>query len=422
MNNAEATAGDQPVTEGMAAPMDEEKTSWKAYLVLFGCMMGVSFNLITLFNGTMTVFINPLSEEGGWSRGQVSLGLSTGMLALLICNPFAGRLADRVSPALLITIGAPLLGLAIASLGLIPLSYPLFLLTCAFVGATGALTYTPIYYIVVTRWFRRRLGLALGITASGHGIGLMAAPVVTQALSAELGWRNTYVAIGIISVVAVLLLRLLLIRDRHDTWTPPARAEAADGAGAPANWRSFIFWRLAFIYFLVGLAINGAFVHLMPMLTDQGMAPEAAAAVVSAMGIGSLLARPTAGFLLDYIDTGLLGALTFLTGATGIFLIVTGWEAAFVPGVFMIGVALGAEADVLAYLVRRIFGLDNFGANMGLITSVFLLGVLIGPALNGGLYDALGSYTLGMSLFVGLLVIAAALHIGLTWRRSRFVA
>jgi len=96
--------------------MDFESADWRTYWVLFGCMLGVSFNLITLFNGTMTVFIGPLSEEGGWSRAQVTLGLSVGMLALMLCNPFASRMADKLGPAKTITIGAPMLGAAVALL------------------------------------------------------------------------------------------------------------------------------------------------------------------------------------------------------------------------------------------------------------------------------------------------------------------
>lgn len=391
-------------------PRPEGAIPWRAILVLMGCTVAVAFNVVTVFNGTMTVFIGPLSAESGWSRGQISLGLAACMLALLLLNPVVGRFADKVGPARVILLGAPVLGLAIAALGWMPLNYPLFLAGCTLVGVAGTLTYHTLYYMLMTRWFDRRLGLALGITASGTGVGFMAAPIAAQALITEFGWRGAYVSIGVITTVVVVAASLLLIRDRPKAFSAQEPHDGPTGAA----WRSLTFLRLALIYFLTGMAINGTMVHVMPFLTDRGTSPADAAAMASVVGIGVLLARLGAGLLLDYVDTGRLGAACFIVGAAGMALLVAGPPETLIVGMVLIGVSLGAEGDVLAYVTRRLFGGQGYGANISLMTSSFLTGVLIGPPLNGLVYDLTGAYTLSLSAFTAIMLFAAILHFGVT--------
>jgi MFS family permease len=398
-----------------SAPLVREPASPQALVVLFGCTVAVVFNIATLFNGTLTAFIKPVADDTGWSRGEISLGLSAAMLPLLLLNPLVGHIADRFGPRRVIATGAPLFALALASLAWIPPIYPLFLACCALVGMSGALTYNTVYYAIIARWFDGRLGLALGVTAAGTGAGLMIAPIAAQTLISELGWRGAYMALGAASAAVVLPLSLLLIRD------PPRRAvqaKAEAGGRGRVALRSLTFWRLALTYFLTGLAINATVVHLMPLLTDRGMPVASAALLASNLGLGVLLARLAAGFLLDYVDAGLLGGTCFLLAAGGIAMLVLPIpEPMLLLAVLLVGAALGAEGDVLSYVTRRVFGSEGYGVTVSLMTSAFLAGVLLGPLVNGGAFDATGSYRASMSGFVVLALFAAALHAGVTWRR-----
>lgn len=401
----------------LGGPMNEasckvEPAGKQAILVLLGCTIAVTFGVASVFNGTISAFIKPLAVDTGWSRAQVSLGLSVAVLTLLVLNPFVGVIGDRFGARRLVILGAPLFGLAVGAVGWLPPNYPLFLAGCALVGATGALTYNTVCYAVVAQWFDRHLGLALGITASGTGIGLMIGPPAAQMFISELGWRAAYPALGALSVAMVLPAALLLIRDH-----PGQRAASAreTSGGARVALRSPTFWRLAFVYFLTGVAINGTVVHLIPLLTDRGISPELAAGLSSYLGIGVLVSRVAAGFLLDHLDAGRLGAICFAIAAIGIgILLVPVPYIALVVAILIVGAALGAEGDVLAYVTRRVFGAESYGATIGMMVSAFLLGVLTGPLINGASFDRFGSYSPAMTGFALAMLIAASIHAGAT--------
>ena len=394
-----------------------EPASWRPILVLIGCTIAITLNVVGIFNGTQTAFINPMSQEAGWSRAQVSLGLSLAMFALLVVNPFVGRFADRFGPRNVIAVGAPVLGIAVAALGWLPSVYPIYLLGCAIVGIAGALTFNPLYYALIAKWFDRRLGLALGTVSAGTGVGLMIAPIAAQALIADLGWRGAYAALGAFSTIIVLALTFLLLRDGPKS----ASTGGEQGRkGAFADLKSVLFWRLAFVYCLAGLAINGTVIHLMPLITDRGISPEVAAGIAAVTGLGVFIARLGIGFILDYADAGLIGAVCFVVGALGIGLLITDIPVPYLAlAVFLMGVALGGEGDLLAFMARRAFGMQNYGVNISVLSSAFLLGVLSGPPLNGLSYDQTGSYATAMIGFVVIMLVAAALHAGATLGRPR---
>jgi MFS transporter, OFA family, oxalate/formate antiporter len=400
------------MTTGTSNPSARgEPLSWRAILVLVGCTGGVVLNVATLFNGTLTVFMKPIGSATGWSRGEISAGLSMAMLPLLLFLPLIGRFSDRIGPRRVVLVGAPLFSLALASLAWISTSYSVFLLVCALVGTAGVLTYNTLYYAIVANWFDRRLGLALGITAGGTGLGLMMAPIAAEALIVTFGWRNAYVILAITAFAVVFPIALLL----QDHPTAPTEIRSVGDAGISGALRSPRFWRLALAYFLTGVAINGTVVHLIPLLTDRGMSGTAAAFMASYLGMGVLVARLGAGFLLDYVDAGLLGGICFLLAATGIGMLafaVSGPLA--IIAVLLVGVALGAEGDVLGYVTRRLFGATAYGTALSLMVTCFLLGVLLGPLAAGASFDLWRSYEPVLFGFVTLSVLASLLHMPVT--------
>lgn len=384
----------------------------RATLVLIGCTMGLFLNIATVFNGSLTAFIVPISTELGWSRAELSLGLSAAMLPLLVLLPWVGRLSDKVGPRRLILIGAPLFAVTLAMFAWIPPIYPLFLLCCVALGVVGTLTYNSLYYALLPRWWDRRLGLALGIASAGTGAGLVVMPIAAQTLISMFEWRGAYLVLAVISAAVVLPVGWLLLRDGAAP-TPAASVKA--GVGALDLLKSARFLRVAATYFLTGLAINGTIVHLMPLLTDRGMNADTAALLASSLGIGVLVARVVSGFILDYFDAGLLGAICFLLAAIGVGMLIVPLPTplAFVAAL-LIGAALGAEGGILSYVTRRVFGAAGYGGAVSLMMSVFLLGVLLGPLVSGFSYDTWGNYQPALSLFVAASVLAALMHIGVT--------
>lgn len=393
-------------------PMSETAApTLRPVLIVIGCALGLCFNIAPIFNGTLTTFIKPIAAESGWTRAEISLGLSMAMGPLLLLLPWIGRLCDRVGPRRVIAAGAPLFSIALACLAWAPPNYPLYLACCALLGIVAAATYNSVFYALLPHFFDRRLGLAVGIVSAGTGLGLMLGPLASQALISAFGWRGAYWALALATSAVVVPASLLLLRD------PPrlATGRPAEGVGTAAAVRSVRFWQIASTYFLTGLAINGTVVHLVPLLTDQGMTPQQAALLASYLGLGVLASRVISGLLLDHLDAGLLGATSFMLAAAGMILLTfTPSPAVSTSAVLLIGAALGAEGGILTYVTRRVFGIQAYGAMVGAMMSAFLAGVLLGPLISGAGYDTAHTYDPVLYGFAALCALASVLHARLT--------
>ena len=382
-------------------------------LVLAGCTIGISVGVSTVIAGSFTVFLKPIADDTGWSRSQVALGLSMVIGCLTLMLPWLGRIADRVGPRRVVIVGAPIAALSIAALGWIPTYYPLFLVCCALIGATGAATHNVIYYALLPRWFDGRLGLAVGVAASGAGIGLFAAPLLAETFISSFGWKGAYVGLGLLIGGVAMPVALFLLRD-----APSQDGRRGGGVSAKEAMRSGRFWLIVGIYFFTSIAINGCVVHLVPLLTDKGIGMSEAAAVYSYLGIAVLVSRLVCGFLLDYLDAGLLGAGCFMAAAFGIYLLTLApSETMAMMAILLLGAAIGAEGDVMSYIVRRLYGVEAYGSVISLVMAFFMAGILGGPLVAGAVFDITGSYDLILYPFATCVVIGGLLHATLTLRR-----
>ena len=389
----------------------QQELSGSNLLVLLGCFVANLVNIATFFSGSFTTFMKPISEETGWTRGEVALGFSVATGSLLLMLPFVGRLSDRVGPRRVLLLGGPLFGLLLASLGLIPPSYPVFLLCCVLLGVAGSTSYSSLLFALIPHFFNRRLGLALGIASSGTGAGLFLAPLLSQSLIASVGWHASYVVLGTISALVFGLSALFLLRD-----SPSQNAHARSGVGAQ-ELRGLRFWGIAASYFLTGMAISGVVVHLVPLRTDRGVTAMSAARLASYLGLAALVSRIISGFLLDIVDAGLLGAGSFVLATAGMILLSLPLdERIALLGILMVGCALGAEGGILSYVTRRVFGIQAYGTLIGSMLSVFLSGVLVGPLISGVIYDRTAGYDLALYAFAACSLLAAIMHAPITLR------
>jgi len=157
-------------------------------------------------------------------------------------------------------------------------------------------------------------------------------------------------------------------------------------------------------------SVHGCLMHLVPLLTDHGVSPQNAALAASLLGAALLLGRVGAGYLLDRFFASAV-ALCFFCGATLGFVLLWGGatgELVFAAA-FLVGLGMGAEGDIIAYLVSRYFGLRAFGEIYGYAFAAFTLGGVVGPLLMGMGFDATGSYRLVLGVFVVTSLIAAGL-------------
>ncbi len=364
------------------------------------------------------VFIEPLSEGLQTGRGAVSLALSIGLLGNLIAGPLIGVLSDRYGARRMILIGVVALAVVLAGFSLVQTVFHLYIASVllVFLGAgTGPITYTRI----IAAWFNKRRGLALGIALIGIGVGGALAPIVSQALIGEYGWKGAYQYLGFIVFVVSFPPLFLLLRDRPpqgQSQDAAAQAtvqhDATEEAGISVRQaiRTKEFWLLAIGFLVVAMGNSGGLVHLPPLLTDAGLTPESAALYAGLMGVGVIIGRAAGGYLLDIFHAPYV-AICFLIGpfiAYSFFLSGIDPSWAFVP-VLLFGIGMGAEFDVIPFLVTRYFGLRKFGVIYGINISTFSIGTGLGPAIMGFGYDHYGNYDTSIMVAMGALIVGSIL-------------
>jgi MFS family permease len=390
---------------------------WIVFFAAIGLFMG--YGPIVTF--TFGVFFKPLSQEFGWSRAQVSLAFSLSLFVMSLVFPLVGRLVDRFGARRVIVPSVFFFGLGLMSFALLSPRlwhlYAIYLLLGIVGGGTAPIPYSN----VLSHWFDKRRGLALGVAMVGLGLGAFIMPFLAQRLIETGGWRWAYVCIGLmVMLVAIPVVALFLKETPHMLGLTPdgepipeattPHAAQKEGMSAREAWRTDTFWILVGAFFLMSASVHGCLIHLVPLLTDSGVTPQTAALATSLLGGALLLGRVGAGYLLDHFFASTV-ALGFFSGAAcGFILFWSGVTGALVfVAAFLVGLGMGAEGDIIAYLVSRYFGLRAFSEIYGYAFAAFTLGGVVGPLLMGIGFDAIGSYRPMLGVFVFATLLAAAL-------------
>jgi MFS family permease len=387
---------------------------WIVFATVCGLIVGGG--AINVF--AFAVFLKPITAELGVGRGMFSSALTLhATLAALSC-PAIGWLVDRWGARRVMIPGLVVYALATASYALIQASpfavtYLLFAVT-GIVGGVG----TPIpYAAVLTQWFDRQRGLALGIGIAGVGLGVALVPQLAAFLIAAFGWRTAYLGLAAAILVIAFVPVAIFLRE-----PPEAAARSPDGAPAVVlpgvatgeAFRSWVFWALGIAFFLDVIAINGTLTHIVALLTDRGIALQAATAALSGTGIALILGRILSGWCLDRLWGPYVAVAFFILPMIGIALLATG-AAGLVPviGAVTLGLGIGAEVDLMAFFASRYFGMRNYAKIYGTMFGIFAFGVGIGPALSGASFDLVRSYTPIFIVYEIMLVISCAIFVRL---------
>ena len=359
------------------------------------------------------VFLKPVSTDLGITRGDLSSAVFLAATSTAIGSPIVGWLLDRFGTRRVMITGIPLFALVVAGFGLMQAKPPFIVpLIFALVGLTGAVQ-TPIpYALVVARWFDRQRGLALGIATAGVGLGTALLPPFLALLIDEFGWRQAYFGLGLSVLVLAWLPVALFVREPSERQSENARengdlGETLPGMTASAAFRRWEFWALTVAFFLGVMAINGTLTHVVPLLTDRGIAASQAAVMFSFAGAAIIGGRILAGWCLDRLWGPYVAILFFAIPMIGIALLGSG-IGGVVPfiGAICCGAGIGAEIDMMAFFVSRYFGIKAYGKIYGVMAMAFNIGTGLGPALSGLSFDRFHSY--------GPIFLAYELALGVT--------
>jgi predicted MFS family arabinose efflux permease len=226
------------------------------------------------------------------------------------------------------------------------------------------------------------------------------------------GWRGAYVGLGALTLAIAVPAIALLVREPPDMRrrSSAAGTAALPGVSAGEALRSFRMWAIAVAAFLVVTTVNGTIGHFVPILNDRGISPGTAAATLSAVGLSTIAGRIIAGYLLDRLFAPYVAAVVFLLPIVSLTLLGAG-VAGNGPllAAITLGVSLGAEVDLVGFLVSRYFGLRTFGEIYGYLFGIFTFGTGLGQYLMGLSYDFTRSYNVTLVVFGLFLVIASGL-------------
>jgi MFS family permease len=398
---------------------DAAKTRvFRGWWVVVVAIVGQCFGLSTVLVYTFGIFAKPLAGAFHASRGSIALGVSLLDVAVTFSAPAVGRIVDRFGARRVIVLSqlalvACLLGLSVAR----PPLWHMYVLY-ALAGATGVATVSVTYARVLANWFDRKRGLALGLASTGIGLGAFIGPSLAQIFIDSFGWRLAYVGLAATTLLIALPVVALFLVERPEQLglqmdgaegheLMEGGASVVSGMTVGEAVRTPTFWLLCGIFFTVGACGNGTGAHVAPLLTDAGESTRSAAFAASMFGFASIFGRVGNGYLVDRFFAPRVIACMFGAATVGVAMLwfgCTGTAAYF--AMFLIGLAIGAESDVMPFLISRYFGMRSMGELFGCAFGSYTLGNAVGRYLIARGFDATGSYQLPMKVATLALLLA----------------
>lgn len=377
--------------------------------VLCGAVAGCTTGVSALLLYTNGLFVDGLHREFGLTRTSFGLGILLATLALAVGNPLAGWAIDRYGVKKPAVLGLLMLALGFASLGLFVSSTPSYLVLQALVAFVAVASGPVAFAKLVGGSFTRHRGVALGITMAGIGLAAAVVPPLLSALIAERGWRAGYFALAAVPLAGALAVALLV---PSGSLHPARVAQASVVAGTGGDWqRSRAFWIMAAASATMSLAFMGLLPHFVPMLMDSGIDAVAAGGIAGTIGLAVISSRLLIGYLLDRLFAPRVAIGVCLIAAAGCLLLLTQGASAATLTAIALGFAVGAELDLLGFLVARYFGLAQFGRVYGWQYAVFVASSGIGPLWVGAVRDATGDYDLTLAISAAGLLAACMMFL-----------
>lgn len=382
-----------------------------------------AFTSLALVNGvafwSMTLFIEPLESEFGWSRAEVSIGFSLSLGLSGLAAPLAGRWIDRRGPRSAIILGASATAATYLLLATTQHLWQWYL----YLSLNGLLRHFVFiipFMALIARWFDRKRSLAAGILAAGLMVGGMVVVPIMRVLIDGLQWQGAFLVAGLATAGIILTLALLIIRDSPaevgtvpDGVAPPegprtGYATVAGGLPLARALRTPLFWALAAGMTFFPLGMVTWISHAAPFYESVGLSPDTAAVLISLSAALAIPPRLLAGHFADRLpklEYGAAGVAALLVASMAILVVDTSVVgiALFFP-LFVLGFATGG-ALFEALLLPRAFGVQHYATILGFVVIIQTVGFIAGPTVAGTIYDATGSYhwvvVMMMGVFLG---------------------
>jgi len=382
-----------------------------------------------------SLFVRPLQADFGWGRGEIMAAFTIFYLVAGVASPFAGRVVDHYGAKKVISIGALIAGLGFVSLSSMNNLWH-FYVSYAIIGVgMAAMGHVP-SSAIVSNWFKKRRGTAIGIMSIGIGAGgFVLAPLVGGYLIPNFDWRFSYLVLAVLTWVLIIPLALLVIKTKPaDMGLYPDGKQAPEamsvteasslttkGVTLQMALATSGFWLIA-VSFLTGLFSQvGVLQHQVPYLEDIGFPVAMASGALGVVGLMSGIGKFGFGWLCDRIPAKYAWSIGLGFQAVSIIILINIEPSSPLTPIWlyaiMIGLGAGSWLPTMSILVSTNFGLAAYGAIYGAVTLFENIGVATGPLMAGYMYDATGNYHWAFIIF--LVLHAVALPTALAVRRPK---
>jgi MFS family permease len=374
----------------MQEPSNDQSPSRYRWLIVTAAAAMLAIAMGQLVNG-LSAFFAPLEQEFGWTRGDIALINTAGLLGLGLGGVALGFLADRLRIRTVALTGAIATGsatiLAARSSSLAEL-YAIFFLAGAFGG--GAL-FAPLFGLV-GGWFRSGAGLAIGIVSAGQAVGQGSIPLLNTMLIQSFGWRDALLLTGSATLLILVLLALLL-REPPASQVVPG-GPAVDAAEPPIRWKISMPLLSAAVLFCCSL-MSVPLVHLMPLIQGCGISAPDAGGAFFVMMLSAIAGRVAFGRLADRF------------GAIPAYFVASAWQTVLVFGFTMLGdlehfyifapiygFGYGGVMTCVLTTLRVLAPADRRSSATGIVLAFAWLGHGVGGYLGGFFFDLTLGYEL----------------------------
>ncbi len=377
---------------------------------------GMIFAGLTVFDEEL---LRVLKEATGEQNllGQLKFRDTITLIGGGLMAPIAGAIADRIGVRPLMVCGLLLLATGnflysrVSGFGDI---YAIHVLLAASIASAGLV----VNVIIVSRWFVRHRGTAMGIAIAGSSLGNASIPQLNTWLIAEYGWQTAFVY-G--SVLPLLLIPMVLFVIREKPQDPGPEAMAGPGGTSaqpvqPVTSMSFseairtpAFWILALIAMTTFYSVLAIMAHLFLHMRGQGFEAQMAASGLGVLFSLGLLGKVLSGFLSDRFGTKPVLLVTLSIMAVGAVMLISTNEFTFWPALTLFGLGWGGLYTLLQVLAGDLFGVQDLGKILGTITILDSFGGGMGPFLTGVMFDNFQSYTIPFAVIAGLVCFAVFL-------------
>jgi OFA family oxalate/formate antiporter-like MFS transporter len=369
------------------------------------------------------IFFKSLQDALGCSRGVISWAMTIHLLVFALTMVPAGWAIDRFNNRMVYSLAAFGVGLPLALCSLVSEPWHLYVLYGLLgvgIGICG-----PSIFTVITRWFTEKRGLALGLASSGAGFGALVVAPLTNALITSYGWRNTFVILGLASVILLFLCAQCIKnppeRAADKTGSVAGTSGDSDQARHPNKLHEMTFRqaiRTREIMFIIAgsaaaqITSRLIVVHIAPHATDIGISTFVAAMALATIGFGSFLGRIVMGFIQDRIGPQHSMIICLTTMGICLFALpfVTS-DVAFLVFAILFGLAYGGDVPQVPALTVQCFGVASMSVIYALIAGAVNIVSALGPVAAGYIFDVTDSYTIaflgaGVVLFMGVFSIS----------------